>query len=91
MKAKLVIKIEKIYFVIKNTLEAIGASFLRIFLLEPEILKVNEWFQVKVPTAVVYVSDKYAHNFPPPGTQYQYRQAYAHICPKRILLTDNDE
>ena len=38
-----------IYFKIKNPLESIGASFSKISLIEPEIFKVKEWFQVKVP------------------------------------------
>ena len=37
------------YFKIKNPLESIGASFSKISLIEPEIFKVKEWFQVKVP------------------------------------------
>ena len=40
----------------KNPLESISALFLKISLLEPEILKVKEWFQVKVPTPLRFQS-----------------------------------
>ena len=36
-------------FITKNPLEFNGASFSKISLLEPEIFKFKEWFQVKVP------------------------------------------
>ena len=47
----MVIKIDKNikYFKIKNPLESISASFSNISSIEPEIFKVKEWFQVKVP------------------------------------------
>ena len=35
---------------IENPLESIGASISKISLLKPEMFKVKEWFQVKVPT-----------------------------------------
>ena len=38
-----------IYFKIKNHPKSIGASFSKISLIELEIFKVKEWFQVKVP------------------------------------------
>ena len=47
----MVIKIDKNikYFKIKKPLESISASFSNISSIEPEIFKVKEWFQVKVP------------------------------------------
>ena len=47
----MVIKIDKNikYIKIEIPLESIGASFLKISLIELEIFKVKEWFQVKVP------------------------------------------
>ena len=36
--------------------DLIGALFLNISLLDPEILKVKEWFQVKVPTPLCFRS-----------------------------------
>ena len=47
----MVIKLDKNikYFKIKIPLESIGASFLKISLIEPKIFKVDEWFQVKFP------------------------------------------
>ena len=76
-QAKLVIKIEKNikYFKIKNPLESISALFLNISLLEPEILKVKEWFQVKVSTplrfrssliAVYGTDDSFLPHYKPP-------------------------
>ena len=37
------------YLKIKKSLESIGALFSKISLIEPEIFKVKDWFQVKVP------------------------------------------
>ena len=36
----------------KGPPESIGASFVKIFWLGPEISKVKEWFQLKVPIPV---------------------------------------
>ena len=54
----MVIKIVKNikYLKIKNPLESIGASFLKIPLVEPEISKVKEWFQVKFPIPFSFLS-----------------------------------
>ena len=54
----MVIKIDKNikYFKIKNPLESISASFSNISLIEPEIFKFKEWFQVKVPRPLRFQS-----------------------------------
>ena len=54
----MVIKIDKNtkYFEIKNPIESISGLFLKISLLEPKILKVKEWFQVKVPIPLSFRS-----------------------------------
>ena len=54
----MVIKIDKNikYFEIKNPLESISTSFSNISSIEPEIFKVKEWFQVKVPIPFCFQS-----------------------------------
>ena len=64
-----------IYFKIKNPLESISALFLKISLLEPEILKVKEWFQVKVPTPLRFRSSLIAVYAPYPN-YWKYLSLY---------------
>ena len=45
---------------LENPIKSIGASFTKISLIEPEIFKVKEWFQVKVPTPLCF---QYFHIF----------------------------
>ena len=76
----MVIKIDENikYFEIKKSLESIGALFSKISLIELEISKVKEWFQLKAPIPFCFRSSLIA--------VYAKKDAKALIFPPKVPI-----